>query len=100
MQFFKWNNGSVGDYDIFAIMCENEKNAIVTHYNTKKAESISFPEGDKYFYFINTKRKTITPMPLLSLAFGGQYNDCLPYDYEIGDFKFNVIEYELVIYER
>lgn len=100
MQFFEWNNKGVGDFDIFVMMCEDEKNAIVAHYNTAKAEGVSFFDEEKYFYFINTKKRTITPMPMLSLAFGGQYNDSLPYGSQIKDFKLDITEYALVMYER
>ena len=100
MKFLEWNNKYVGDFDIFAIMNEKEKNIIMEHYHTTKAEGIGLSGEDRYFYFINSINKTLTPMPMLSLAFGGQYNDYIPYGNEIANFNFNINDYKLVLYER
>lgn len=97
MHFFEWKNKNVGDFDIFAVLCKSETNALVYYYNTKQAEGVSFSDDDKYFYFLNKEKKIITPMPNLSLAFGGQYNDCAPYGDEIANFSFNMEEYSLVL---
>lgn len=75
MQVYKWLNEAVGDFDFFVVLSEAEVN------DYKLARSVSFiNDGEKqYFYFVNTREITITPMPLLSLAFGGQHNGYLPF---------------------
>ena len=100
MKFYEWNNKMIGNFDIFAEMNEIEKDIIVSHYNTLSAESVSIPETDKYYYFISSTGKIITPLPMLSLAFGGMYNGYPPYGEEITDFKFDITEYELALYKE
>ena len=97
MQFWEWKNKRIGDFNIFAVLNENEKNELLAHYGTPLAESISLSE--KYYYFINSKRKIITPMPELYFAFGGQYNGYPPYGNEITNFTLVLLDYELVVYE-
>ena len=79
MQVYEWLNEAVGDFDYFVALSEAE----VEDYGIEK--SVFFPneKETKYFYFVNTKEKTLTPMPMLSLAFGGQYNGYPPYSEEI-----------------
>lgn len=86
MQIYKWLNDAVGDYDLFVVLNEQEveKNGL--------EKSVCFPaeEEAQYFYFVNTEKKTITPMPMLSLAFGGQYNAFPPYSEEKIELNFDI----------
>lgn len=100
MRFFEWNNNVLVDCDIFAVFDKAEKDNMVSFYKNTLAESVSFPEEGSYYYFINSNNKTITPMPKLNFAFGGQYNGYPPYGEEIINFKFDITEYELTLYER
>ena len=100
MKFLKWKNKQVGDFDIFAIVSNEEKNMIVSHFGTNEAEGISFPEKEDYFYFLNTKDRIITPMPMLSLAFGGMYNEESPYGNEIKNLCFDITKYKLKLYKE
>ncbi len=100
MLFLEWTNENIGKFDIFAILNTDEKNQLVTYYKTKSAESAVLIEENKYFYFINSKKKTITPMPMLSLAFGGQYNGEPPYGEEVIDFEFDYKDYKLVLFGK
>ena len=81
MQIFEWKNKRVTESDLFI---ELEKHEI------EKLESL-FPEirkarneiTDSGYVFVNRETKTITPLNMLSLAFGGQYNGYSPYGDEI-----------------
>ncbi len=97
MRFLKWTNKYVGDYDVFAVLDEAEKNCIVSHFDDHNAESVSM--SNKYYYFINTKNKTITPMPMLSLAFSGQYNGYPPYGEELENYKLDISDFKLEFYK-
>ena len=104
MKFYFWtNNGDrVGDYDIFCETNEEEKQIIVKHFNNVMAESVYFEDESqkKFFYLLNTNKKTITPLSKLSHAFGGQYNAWGPIGYEYENFIFNLNEYSLVLYNE
>ena len=102
MRFFEWNNQYVGDYDIFMLATKEEMLRIVGYFGTQQAQSCTFdPQADdaEYYYFINSKEKSLTPMPRLSLAFGGMYNGYPPYGDEKPDFSFTLEDYRLLIYE-
>lgn len=75
MQVYEWLNEIVGDFDYFVVLSETE----VEDYGLEKSVTFINEEEKRYFYFVNTREKTVTPMPMLSLAFGGQYNAYLPY---------------------
>ena len=98
MKFLEWNNERVGNYNVFMITNKDEAQKIVQHFNTELALSCTFPPdlGElEYYYFLNTEFKTITPMPDLTLAFGGMYNGYPPYGEEIDGFEFVLEEYKL-----
>ncbi len=81
MLILEWTNKNVTEADLFIKLDKGEMN---------KLESI-FPEIrkgwqevlDSGYVFVNRKKKTITPLNVLSLAFGGQYNGYPPYGEEI-----------------
>lgn len=76
MRFYEWPNSAVGSYDIFAAMDESEaKNVLSIFGDGAKTCSLH----GQYYYFLNTKKKAIAPLPFLALAFGGQYNGYPPY---------------------
>jgi len=53
MLFFKWNSKSLGNFDIFAVLNENEKNQLLAHYKTENAVSASLSDTNEFFYLIN-----------------------------------------------
>lgn len=72
MRLYEWLYPEVGDYDLFIVADKREMNSIVSQFgDTAKTVSIR----DEYYYFVNTQRKTISPLPFLALAFGGQYDE-------------------------
>ncbi len=81
MRIFEWKNKHVTASDLFIEMEKHEMD---------KLESL-FPEirnagnelNDSGYVFVNREKKTITPLNMLSLAFGGQYNGYPPYGDEI-----------------
>ena len=75
MEIYEWLNKSIGDFDLFIILSDKE----VKDNGLEKSVSFSIDGEKKYFYFVNVKEGIITPMPMLSLAFGSQYNDSPPY---------------------
>ena len=98
MRFFEWHNEIVGDFDVFLVLEEPEMIELSKVFQDKDIKSSTFPEEKKYYYFLNTKKKTITPMPKLSLAFGGMYNGYPPYGDELQiDIDFS--NYTLVYYK-
>ena len=98
MKYYEWLNKEVGDYDIFLVAQKNDTERIVQHFGTELARGCKSNIAEEWYYFLNTKDKIITPMPLLSFAFGGQYNDSLPFGKEIIQFSFNIEEYSFQIH--
>ncbi|MBR6791025.1 MAG: hypothetical protein IKM31_09190 [Oscillospiraceae bacterium] len=98
MLFLEWKNKRIGSFDVFAVLNETEKDALIQYFGTSSAESVSW-EG-KYYYFIDLEHKTITPMPELYLAFGGQYNTQPPYGNKISDFAMIPDGYKLLMFEN
>ena len=98
MKCFEWLNKQVGDYDVFLITNKKESEIIVNHFNSESAKGCKSNTKDEWYYFLNIKKRTITPMPELSLAFGGQYNDESPYGRELVSFDFNINEFYLQTY--
>ncbi len=75
MEFYQWLNEAVGDFDVFAVLNEEEAKRISGIFGPG-AETAS--RSGIWYYFLNTENKTVTPMPFLALAFGGQYNGWSP----------------------
>ncbi len=99
MKVLRWNNPGVGDYDLFVIINGEELRKLKKQFESDDVVSISMEGYDEYFYFVNSIKKTITPMPLLSLAFGGQYNAYPPYsddsEVEFVDFEgYRIVPYK------
>ncbi len=97
MKVYKWNNRAVGDFDLFVFLSKDEMKELVTHYNTESAKSATF-DDIVFYYLINSPNKTITPLPLLAFAFGGQYNDSLPFGDEIDGFILDLSKYKLKLF--
>ena len=99
MKFYFWTNSAdeIGDYDLFCICDEKEKDIIVKHFKSSSAESVSFLDEKKYIYLINTNKKLIAPLTKLSYAFGGQYNAFAPIGNECENFHFELNEYNLIL---
>lgn len=97
MKVLSWNNQAVGDYDLFIILNGNEVSLLQKQFEGQDVISIHTDEIDEYYYFVNSSKKRITPMPMLSLAFGGQYNGYPPYSDDAGvetiDFEGYQLEY-------
>ncbi len=95
MLILEWTNKNVTEADLFIKLDKGEMD---------KLESL-FPEIrkgwhnvlDSGYVFLNREKKTITPLNVLSLAFGGQYNGYPPYggevDTEIDFTKFTWVPY-------
>ncbi len=98
MKCYEWLNEQVGDYDVLIAADKRESDAIVSHFATENAKGCKAYLADEWYYFVNTKNKTITPVPILALAFGGQYNGDFPFGKEI-QFIFNIEEYSLKLYD-
>ena len=98
MRFFEWHNEVVGDFDVFLVLEEPEMVVLSKKFSDSDVKSATFYGSKKYYYFLNTHNKTITPMPNLSLAFGGMYNGYPPYGEELQiDIDFS--NYTLVYYK-
>ena len=98
MKCFEWLNEQIGDFDVFLVANKIDTETIVQHFATKSAKGCKSNIADEWYYFVNTKNKTITPMPMLSLAFGCQYNEEIPYGKEMPQFSFKIEEYSLRIH--
>ena len=48
MLFLEWKNKRIGSFDVFAVLNETEKDALIQYFGTSSAESVSW-EG-KYYY--------------------------------------------------
>lgn len=98
---YVWRNAAVGDFDLFAELTAKDMQMIVKRFG-EAARSVSKTETngqERYYYFVNTYRKTLTPLPTLRLAFGGQYDET-PYGAEIRDFELDLQAYTLLPYDR
>lgn len=104
MKFYFWEHQWkwLSKFDIFCEVTEEEKQAIVLHFNDKRAESISYDDKNtvKYFYLLNSKEKILTPLPKLSYAFGGQYNADTPVGKEYKSFSFRLQDYQLSLVDE
>lgn len=72
IEYYEWLNEAVGDFDLFAAMNQAAYDQVLGQFGN--AAKTSYLDG-KYFFFLNSKRKVITPMPFLALAFGGMYDE-------------------------
>lgn len=100
-KFYVWRNAAVGDFDLFAELTAKDMQMIVKRFG-EAARSVSKMKTngqERYYYFVNTYRKTLTPLPTLRLAFGGQYDET-PYGVEIRDFELDLQAYTLLPYDR
>ena len=81
MQIVEWNNKRVTEADLFIKLNKGEMEGLKSLF----PEIMSSGEqlDDSGFVFVNTEKKTITPLNMLNLAFGGQYNGYLPYGDEV-----------------
>lgn len=99
MRLYEWNNKIIGDYDLFAVLDKREVQSLVQLFHTNAAISSSL-DGEEFYYFLNSENQTITPMPMLSLAFGGQYNSNLPYGCEITDIELDISSFLLCFWDE
>ena len=95
MKCYEWLNKQVGDYDVFVVADQRDAEFIVQHFATEKAKGCKSNFANEWYYFVNSKSKTITPMPILALAFGGQYNGDFPVGKELPAFSLDWKEYTL-----
>ena len=80
MQVFQWKNKKAVDADLFIRFEEKEIRDLETVF---PGVSSACAEINGYYGFVNTEKKTFTPLRKPSLAFGGGYNGYLPYGEEI-----------------
>ena len=90
MRLFQWLNPAVGKHDVFAVLNDAEAEALLARFGEKAKTS---QVRGNHYYFLNTKHKTITPMPFLALAFGGQYNDDPPIGAELPALRVDLTKY-------
>ena len=96
MRLFQWLNPAVGKYDVFAALSDAEAVVLRARFGEKaKTSQVS----GKHYYLLNTKHRTITPLPFLALAFGGQYNDDPPIGSELPALRVDLEEYCLRPYK-
>lgn len=81
----------IGPFDLLAAFKTSEVNRLVDLFGEEMREAASY--GDEAFYFIDLNERVIIPMKILAYAFGGQYNDDLPYGKEDKAFIFHANEY-------
>jgi len=72
-RFYRWENEQVGDYDLFLMVDGTELTNLMKIFPNIRESSLEFWQDDKYYFFINTKKKTITPLPDYTLAFSSLY---------------------------
>ena len=83
MKFFTWNNINLTDADLFVRIEEDEIENLKSSFPQISESCVEF--DDAYFGFVDSKKKTFTPLRTVAFAFGGQYNDCPPYGDEVKD---------------
>lgn len=100
-KYYVWRNAAVGDFDLFAELTAKDMQMIVKRFGeaARSASKMKTNGQERYYYFVNTYRKTLTPLPTLRLAFGGQYDET-PYGVEIRDFELDLQAYTLLPYDR
>lgn len=90
-RYWKWKKTYIGPFDLLAAFKTSEVNRLVDLFGEEMREAASY--GDEAFYFIDLSERVIIPMKILAYAFGGQYNDDLPYGKEVKGFIFHANEY-------
>ena len=101
--FFEWNNPAFGPYDTFMIISTEELprlahlygNPVLKAATLKGADLNDVAYEEVCFFFLDTSQRLITPMELLSFAFGGQYNDDSPIGKKKTAFDFDASAYTL-----
>lgn len=82
MRIFEWKNKRVTDSDLFVKLNVDELNELASMFPEIKKACVEF---DGYYVFINSEKKTIIPLRMASMAFGGMYNGSPPYGNEVVD---------------
>lgn len=72
MEFYEWLNTSIGDYDV--LVAANESDFVRIQHLLPQPLTTACMNGVHYFFF-NSKRVAISPITMLSIVFGGQYDD-------------------------
>ncbi len=81
MLILEWTNKNVTGADLFIKLDKDEMDKLESQFpEIRKGWQEVFDAG---YVFVNREKKTITPLNVLSLAFGGQYNGYPPYGNEI-----------------
>ena len=89
-----WNGP--GDYDRFVSVDKTEMQTIVDHY--ADPDAAAWGRDDTFYYLVNDEKRVLTPLRMPSLAFGGQWNDEVPYGKEEVPCRFSlavISEYRL-----
>ena len=79
MVSYLWKYGSFG-YDHLIGTSPETASAIADHFHA--SASLGRELGGYYWFLISDKHRVVTPLTILALAFGGQYNDDPPYGNE------------------
>ena len=99
--FYQWMNPYFGTYDVLGFFSEEEMPRLRTQFGDGVENAASW-QGDYLqnvdfekvrFFFIDSKKKVLTPMNVLAYAFGGQY-DVLPIGNRLEDFVFDAEVYQ------
>ena len=85
MRFFPWKNNRITDADLFVRIESDEIAEFEKIFPLIVEDSARFDKG--YFGFVDTAKKTYTPMRDITFAFGGMYNGYPPYGDEVRDIE-------------
>ena len=88
MKVLEWKHKTITEADLFVELDQDESNELESLFpGFKEACDTLFG----YFVFVNSNKKTVTPLRNYSFAFGNQYNGYPPYgqvlDGKVIDFK-------------
>ena len=72
MKLYKWLLWKYCDYNIVAVLDETEEAEILARFG-ETAKTPGF--YGKYYYFLNTRKRIISPSPTPALVIGSQYDE-------------------------
>lgn len=106
MKFYRWDHENAHWFNDCDVFMECSPNEVVELWKKTHNEEFMLYVGKpdvidnqgtaKFYYFLNTREKTFTPMRSLAYAFGGMYGDDIPVQKELHGFRFEQEKYRLV----
>ena len=94
MKLYKWLLWNYCDYNIVAVLNETEEKEILIRFG-KMAKTPGF--YGKYYYFLNTRKRIISPSPTPALVIGSQYDE-LPLGKEMKMPFLNLQKYRMKVF--